>query len=50
MVYAVIVVEITELGHPLDWYLDGVLLLALPKKDVCRGLAVSPQAMEVVVS
>ena len=34
---------------PLDWHLDEVLLLALPKKDGWGGLAGGLQAMQVVV-
>ena len=35
---------------PSDWYLDGVLLLAMPKKDGWGGLADGPRVMEVIVS
>ena len=35
---------------PLDWDLDEVLLLALPKKDGWGGLAGGPRAIEVAVS
>ena len=35
---------------PLDWYLDEVLLLAMPKKKGWEGLADGPRTMEVVVS
>ena len=35
---------------PSDWYLDEVLLLAMPKKDGWGGLADGPWVMEVVVS
>ena len=34
---------------PLDWYLDEVLLLAMPKEDGWGGLADGPRAMEVVL-
>ena len=35
---------------PSDWYLDEVLLLAMPRKDGWGGLADGPRVMEVVVS
>ena len=35
---------------PSDWYLDEVLLLAMPKKDGWEGLADVPRVMEIVVS
>ena len=35
---------------PSDWYLDEVLLLAMPKKNGWGGLADGPWVMEVVVS
>ena len=37
------------LALPSDWYLDEVLLLAIPKKDGWGGLADGPWVMEVVV-
>ena len=35
---------------PSNWYLDEVLLLAMPKKDGWGGLADGPRLMENVVS
>ena len=32
---------------PSDWYLDEVLLLAMPKTDGWGGLADGPRVMEV---
>ena len=34
----------------LHWYLDKVLLLAMPKKDGWGGIADVPRVIEVVVS
>ena len=35
---------------PSDWYLNEVLLLAMPKKDGWGGLADGPRVLEAVVS
>ena len=36
-----------KLPLPSDWYLDEVLLMAMPKKDGWGGLADDPRVMEV---
>ena len=35
---------------PSDWYVEEVLLLAMPKKDVWGSLADGPRVLEVVAS
>ena len=42
--------ETYEIALPSEWYIDEVLLLAMPKKDGWGGLADGPRVMEVVVS
>ena len=39
-----------KVSLPSDWYLDEVLLLAMPEKDGWGGLADGPRVREAVVS